>query len=150
METEVKLCFENKESLFRVADSELFRMFCVTSDPDTVMLENYYLDTKNRVFILYKSITNFPFINPDYIFDIYNKFKEESEANNYRNFLEFLDYFKKTYLITYEIKYWNYYDHIEHITNNACESYNAKLNNLFQKNQHFLNYYTKYGWKNLR
>jgi len=48
METEVKLCFENKENLFRVAGSDLFRMFCVTSDPDTVMLENYYLDTNDH------------------------------------------------------------------------------------------------------
>lgn len=95
------------------------------------------VDTNNRVFILYRSITNFPFINPEYIYDIYNKFKEESETNNYKHFLEFLDYFKKTYLITYEIKYWNYYDHIEHITNNACESFNNYLNNIFSKKPTF-------------
>jgi inorganic triphosphatase YgiF len=48
METEVKLCFENKESLLRVAESDLFRKFCVTADPVTVTLENYYLDTKDH------------------------------------------------------------------------------------------------------
>ena len=46
--------------------------------------------------------------------------------------MEFLDYFKKNYLISYETKYWNYYDNIEHITNNASESYNKYLNDLFQ------------------
>ena len=46
--------------------------------------------------------------------------------------MEFLDYFKKNYLINYETKYWNYYDNIEHITNNASESYNKYLNDLFQ------------------
>ena len=45
METEVKLCFKNKESLFEVAGSDLFREISVTSDPDTKTLENYYLDT---------------------------------------------------------------------------------------------------------
>ena len=48
METEVKLCFENKESLFRVADSELFRKFTITAEPVTVTLENYYLDTDDH------------------------------------------------------------------------------------------------------
>ena len=47
METEVKLCFENKESLFKVAGSELFSQF-ISSDPVTVTLENYYLDTEDR------------------------------------------------------------------------------------------------------
>ena len=48
METEVKLCFENKESLFKVADSELFRKFTITAEPVTVTLENYYLDTDDH------------------------------------------------------------------------------------------------------
>jgi len=51
-----------------------------------------------------------------------------SARKKYDQFLEFLDYFKKNYLISYETKYWNYYDNIEHIT----ESYNKYLNNLFQ------------------
>ena len=33
----------------------------------------------------------------------------------------------------YNIKNWNYFNNFRHITNNACESYNAKINNLFQK-----------------
>ena len=46
-------------------------------------------------------------------------------------------YFRKTYLINYEIKFWNYYDKIEHITNNASESFNNYLNNLFAKKPTF-------------
>ena len=46
-------------------------------------------------------------------------------------------YFKKTYLINYEIKFWNYYDKIEYITNNASESFNNYLNNLFAKKPTF-------------
>ena len=46
-------------------------------------------------------------------------------------------YFRKAYLINYEIKFWNYYDKIEHITNNASESFNNYLNNLFAKKPTF-------------
>ncbi|KAL6636066.1 hypothetical protein U3516DRAFT_733124 [Neocallimastix sp. 'constans'] len=38
-------------------------------------------------------------------------------------FLNFLDYFEKTFLNFHNIKYWNYYN-IDHITNNASKSYN--------------------------
>ena len=80
----------------------------------------------------FNDIMNLPFINPEYIYDIYNKIKNECQEKRYDQFLEFLDYFKKNYLISYETNYWNYYDNIEHITNNASESYNKYLNNLFQ------------------
>ncbi|KAL6599645.1 hypothetical protein U3516DRAFT_670302 [Neocallimastix sp. 'constans'] len=56
----------------------------------------------------------------------------------YNNFLEFLEYFEITYLKDYEIKYWNYYDDIEHITINASELFNNYLNDLFPKEKsHF-------------
>ena len=48
METEVKLAFKDKDSLFRVADSEDFRKFCGDSVPDTMLLENSYLDTEDH------------------------------------------------------------------------------------------------------
>ncbi|KAG4106047.1 hypothetical protein H8356DRAFT_1418214 [Neocallimastix lanati (nom. inval.)] len=47
--------------------------------------------------------------------------KNEYLEHKYDNFLEFLEYFKITYLKDYEIKHWNYYDNIEHITNNVSE-----------------------------
>ena len=48
METEVKLEFKDKESLFKTAGSDLFCMYLVSDEADTVMLENYYLDTPDR------------------------------------------------------------------------------------------------------
>ncbi|KAL6602142.1 hypothetical protein U3516DRAFT_831216 [Neocallimastix sp. 'constans'] len=77
------------------------------------------------------TISNLPFINPEYIFDIYVIIKIKSIKNNYCQFLKFLEYFYKTYLIDYDMKIWNYYNNIEHITNNASESLNNYLNNLF-------------------
>ncbi|KAG4089278.1 hypothetical protein H8356DRAFT_1432174 [Neocallimastix lanati (nom. inval.)] len=70
------------------------------------------------LYIYYNNISNFPFINPEYIYDIYSKIKSECQEHNYVQFLEFLEYFKKTYLINFETENWNYYDNIEHITNN--------------------------------
>ncbi|KAG4094043.1 hypothetical protein H8356DRAFT_1428207 [Neocallimastix lanati (nom. inval.)] len=52
-------------------------------------------------------------------------------------FLNFLDYFEKTFLNIYNIKYWNYYNNIDYITNNASESYNSYLKNLFVKKPSF-------------
>ncbi|KAG4090279.1 hypothetical protein H8356DRAFT_1431274 [Neocallimastix lanati (nom. inval.)] len=48
---------------------------------------------------------------------------------------------KKTYLINFETENWNYYDNIEHITNNVSETFNKYLKKLFAKNQLFFNYY---------
>ena len=45
METEVKLSFKNTDSLMKVALSDLFSECGISSDPKTVTLENYYLDT---------------------------------------------------------------------------------------------------------
>ena len=45
METEVKLSFKNIDSLMKVASSDLFSECGISSDPKTVTLENYYLDT---------------------------------------------------------------------------------------------------------
>jgi len=56
--------------------------------------------------------------------------------------LEFLEYFEINYLNDNETKHWNYYDNIEHITNNASESFNNYLNDLFPKKASYLkNFY---------
>ena len=47
METEVKLAFKDKDSLFKAALSEDFRKFLGDSEPDTMLLENSYLDTND-------------------------------------------------------------------------------------------------------
>ncbi|KAG4097404.1 hypothetical protein H8356DRAFT_1425482 [Neocallimastix lanati (nom. inval.)] len=51
--------------------------------------------------------------------------------------VKFLEYFKKTYLINYETENWNYYDNIEHITNNVSETFNKYLKKLFAKKTTF-------------
>ena len=53
------------------------------------------------------------------------------------NFLIFLEYFEKTYLINYKINEWNYYNCIEHITNNAMESFNNYLKYLVPSKSNF-------------
>ncbi|KAL6602680.1 hypothetical protein U3516DRAFT_759449 [Neocallimastix sp. 'constans'] len=44
---------------------------------------------------------------------------------------------KKTYLINFETENWNYYDNIEHITNNVSETFNKYLKKLFAKKPTF-------------
>ncbi|ORY74713.1 hypothetical protein LY90DRAFT_502515 [Neocallimastix californiae] len=63
--------------------------------------------------------------------------KSECQEHNYVQFLEFLEYFEKTYLISYVTENWNYYDNIEHITNNVSETFNKYLKNLFAKKPNF-------------
>ncbi|KAG4101682.1 hypothetical protein H8356DRAFT_932534 [Neocallimastix lanati (nom. inval.)] len=85
-------------------------------------------------FICYiKLLQIFLFINPEYIFDIYNYIKIICQIYNYFNFLNFLEYFNKTYLYKYDIQYWNYYNDINQIKNNASESFNNYLKKLFYK-----------------
>ncbi|KAL6628530.1 hypothetical protein U3516DRAFT_793601 [Neocallimastix sp. 'constans'] len=85
------------------------------------------LKKKMQIYLFYKAITNFPFINPECIFDINNHIKIIYQIYNYFHFLNFLEYFNKTYLYKYDIQYWNYYNDINHITNNASESFNNYL-----------------------
>ncbi len=91
-----------------------------------------YNEVKNdkKIFNYYKAISNLPFINPEYIMDIYILIKTKSNEKNSCYFLKFLEYFYETYLLGYDIKSWNYYNNMEHITNNASESFNNSLNKL--------------------
>ena len=49
METEVKLAFKDRESLFSAASSDWFAGHCVSGGSGPLTLENYYLDTKDRL-----------------------------------------------------------------------------------------------------
>ncbi|KAL6599375.1 hypothetical protein U3516DRAFT_762877 [Neocallimastix sp. 'constans'] len=40
------------------------------------------------------------------------------------------EYFNKNYLLKYNVNNWNYYENIEHLTNNASEFYNSYLREL--------------------
>ena len=93
-----------------------------------------YIKEDKDVYFLYKCIINLPFIEPVYVEDLFNYIKDK---NTNDNFNEFLDYFKKNYIEKYWIKNWNYFEGIENIANNCCESYNNKLNNLFNKKPTF-------------
>ena len=85
----------------------------------------------------YKAISNLPFINPEYIVEIYKEIKNKCKTNNYVQFLKFLEYFEENYLNGYKINEWNYYYCIEHITNNASESFNKYLNYLIPTKPNF-------------
>ena len=95
------------------------------------------VDKNDDIYTYYKAISNLPFINPEYIFDVYVKIAFLSKKNKYDNFSVFLEYFKVNYLHKYDVNDWNYYNNIEHITNNSSESYNNYLNNLFPKKPSF-------------
>ncbi|KAL6617786.1 hypothetical protein U3516DRAFT_780123 [Neocallimastix sp. 'constans'] len=102
-------------------------------------ISNAEVKDHNILNTYYKAISNLCFINIEYIPDIFNKIK--NTCMRYKStcsqFLNFLDYFEKTFLNIYNIKYWNYYNNIDHITNNASESYNSYLKNLFVKKPSF-------------
>ena len=57
-----------------------------------------------KIFNYYKAISNLPFINPEYIMDIYILIKIMKKNSCY--FLKFLEYFYETYLLGYDIKSW--------------------------------------------
>ncbi|KAG4102931.1 hypothetical protein H8356DRAFT_1420758 [Neocallimastix lanati (nom. inval.)] len=103
--------------------------------------KKFFIEVKDHNILntYYKAISNLCFINIEYIPDIFNKIK--NTCMRYKStcsqFLNFLDYFEKTFLNIYNIKYWNYYNNIDHITNNASESYNSYLKKLFVKKPSF-------------
>ena len=70
------------------------------------------------------------FIIKLYIWYLYYN-KKNLSKKKYNNFLQFLEYFNKNYLLKYNVNNWNYYENIEHLTNNASESYNSYLSNIF-------------------
>ena len=48
METEAKLGFKSKDDLYGLISADFFRKFCINeTEPEPVMLENTYLDTKD-------------------------------------------------------------------------------------------------------
>ena len=51
-----------------------------------------------------------------------------------------MEYFNKTYLYN-DIQHWNYYNDINHITNNASESFNNYLKKYFTKYLLFMNWF---------
>ncbi|KAG4093227.1 hypothetical protein H8356DRAFT_1335075 [Neocallimastix lanati (nom. inval.)] len=75
-------------------------------------------------------------LNKQRTYDVlFEEIKKNTENNN--NIIITPKNFHCDFEKDYEIKHWNYYDNIKHITNNASESFNNYLNNLFPKKSHF-------------
>ena len=89
-----------------------------------------YINEDKALYFLYKYILNLPILNPNYVEDLFNYIKEKNTNDNFNHFF---DYFEDNYIDKYGIKNWNYFENIENTTNNCCEAYNNKLNNLFNK-----------------
>lgn len=79
-------------------------------------------------------VNNLCLCKPEFVKIVFYKIKENSSNENFDKLLQ---YFDDTYIKMYQIKRWNYYNNYRHMTNNACESYNDKLNKLFQKKPTF-------------
>ncbi|KAL6594131.1 hypothetical protein LY90DRAFT_514337 [Neocallimastix californiae] len=85
------------------------------------------------------------YIAPDFSYQVFitrsfvpelNEFYTTSFSilrNKEQEIYKIKQYLKKTYLILYNIENWNYYNNIEHITNNASESFNNYLCGLSSK-----------------
>ena len=59
-----------------------------------------------------------------------------------------LIYFAKEWIYGTKISYWNYYKEFEIKTNNASESYNNKINNIFEHKRPFI-YHALYEYRNM-
>jgi len=96
------------------------------------------MDANNDLCKEYKAISNLPFINPDYIAEVYFKIKNECKGKQFFDqFFEFLEYFQEIYFIKFKINEWNNYNCIEHIANNASESFNNYLKCLISPESNF-------------
>ncbi|KAG4096233.1 hypothetical protein H8356DRAFT_1309712 [Neocallimastix lanati (nom. inval.)] len=118
----IKYCIWHYKNLLEIKKNELCRN---------------EVNDDEKIFNYYKGISNLPFINPEYIMDIFSLIKTKSIEKNSCQFLKFLEYFYETYLIGYDMKSWNYYNNIKHITNKASESLNNSLNKLFPMKPNF-------------
>ena len=61
----------------------------------------------------------------------------KKKKNKNDNFDKFMKYYEDNYIRKLNIKEWNYFDNIEHTTNNCCKSYNNKINHYFNKKPTF-------------
>ena len=92
------------------------------------------ISNNDNLFILYKAIYNLYLCDPEYIVKVFKIIRQKS---NNINFNKFLDYYEEEYFKVFNISNWNYYKNYRHITNNACEAYNSKINKLFDKKPSF-------------
>ena len=77
--------------------------------------------------ILHKKCQFLAFIPVDFVPKVFNLLKKDSKP---RFFNRFINYFEKNY-IKKNIESWNYFNQLDHRTNNAVEGYNNMLNSTF-------------------
>ena len=91
-------------------------------------------DLDDNVNLLFKCITNLVFVDPQYTIKLYDVIIQKNTNDNFKKFLK---YFKEAYINKYNHNTWNYFENIQNITNNCCESYNNKIDNYFNKKTTF-------------
>ena len=60
-----------------------------------------YINEDKDLYFLYKYILNLPFIDPNYVEDLFNKIKEKNAGDNFNHFF---DYFEDNYIDKYGTK----------------------------------------------
>ncbi|KAG4092564.1 hypothetical protein H8356DRAFT_1429388 [Neocallimastix lanati (nom. inval.)] len=76
----------------------------IITEPKNVHCDFEKVNDDEKIFNYYKGISNLPFINPEYIMDIFSLIKTKSIEKNSCQFLKFLEYFYETYLFGYDMK----------------------------------------------
>lgn len=111
--TEIKLCLWH---LYRNLELNRNRIYGAIENQTQLSLN------------ILKRIKTLSFIDPLYIFDVY-EFIKDAEDNEKDT--AFVNYFETTYLRKYDPNNWNYYRVFDHRANNSCESHNHVLNSMF-------------------
>ena len=88
------------------------------------------------------------FIPQIYVIPVFVLLYEKAKDINDINLINFMDYFAKEWIYGTEISYWNYYKEFQIKTNNASESYNNKINNIFEHKRSFI-YHSLYEYRNM-
>ena len=78
------------------------------------------------------------FIPTIYIIPVFELLVVKAKSLNNPNLDNFLDYFSKEWIYGTDNVYWNYYNDFQIKTNNASESYNNKINKIFNNKKPFL------------
>ena len=87
-----------------------------------------YLNDKIENQELFKSLLTLPLIPSDIVENVFNELRN----NNQDIILEALfEYYDDMFIKKFTPDMWNYYNQETNRTNNACESYNKKLNSYF-------------------
>ncbi|KAG4095787.1 hypothetical protein H8356DRAFT_1398299 [Neocallimastix lanati (nom. inval.)] len=133
--TSISILKDKKQSTYEILFKEIKKNASKFSNNIIISPINFHGDIEKGISNAAKKI--FPQINIKYCVWHFKRSLEIQKKKQIINFLEFFEYFNINYLNKYHANNWNYYNNIEHITNNASESFNNYLNNLFPKKPTF-------------